>query len=257
MPGRSDVLDYDDLAADYARHRRVHPGVLANLIATGRLAAEASVLEVGCGTGNYLTALHGRLGCRGVGIDPSTRMLAAARERPGRIAFVQGRAEALGFSDASFDLVYSVDVIHHVAGRLAFFREARRVLKPGGRLCTATDSEDDIRRRRPLSSHFPETVAVELDRYPRIATLRSEMEGAGFITIQTEHTELAYDFADIQPYRDRAFSSLHLIPAGAVDRGLARLDADLARGPIPALSLYTLLWGTNERSSDAAPPCHG
>src|SRR5262249_55232750 len=150
--------------------RRVHPGVLANLIATGGLGGQSTVLEVGGGTGNYLTALHDRLGCRFVGVAPSTRMLAAAPARADRIPFVQGRAEALACPAAAFDLVYSVDVIHHVADRPASFREARRVLKPDGRLCTATDSEDDIRRRRPLSSHFPETVAVELDRYPRIAT---------------------------------------------------------------------------------------
>ncbi|MEA2595647.1 MAG: hypothetical protein QOF01_2116 [Thermomicrobiales bacterium] len=244
MAARSDALDYDDLAADYARHRRVHPGVLANLIAAAGLTPASAVLEVGCGTGNYLLALQNRLGCRCVGVDPSTQMLSTARRRGDQVTFVQGRAEVLDVPDASFDLVYSVDVIHHVADRPAHFREARRVLKPDGRLCTATDSEDDIPRRRPLSSHFPETLAIELDRYPRISTLRTEMEGAGFSHVETERTELAYDLTHIQPYRDRAFSSLHLIPPDALERGLARLKADLARGPVPALSLYTLVWGT-------------
>jgi SAM-dependent methyltransferase len=257
MPESSPVLDYDELAADYARHRRVHPGVLTNLIATGGLDVASTVLEVGCGTGNYVAALRDRLGCRCVGLDPSAHMLDAARERTDEIAFVRGRGESLGFPDASFDIVYSVDVVHHLSDRPAHFREARRVLKPGGRLCTATDSEEDIRRRRPLSSHFPETVAVELDRYPRIATLRSEMEQAGFTGIETGHAELAYDLTDLQPYRDRAFSSLHLIPAAAVARGLARLETDLARGPIPALSLYTLLWGTKARAASSTPPCCG
>jgi SAM-dependent methyltransferase len=252
MSGGAGRLDYDDLAADYSRHRGVHPGVLANLIATGRLNASSAVLEVGCGTGNYLVALHDRLGCRCVGIDPSAQMLAAARTRTDQITFIQGRAESLDVPDVSFDLVYSVDVIHHVADRPAYFREAFRVLKSGGRLCTATDSEDDIRRRIPLSSHFPETVPVELRRYPRIATLRTEMATAGFAAIHGEHTELAYDLTDPQPYRDRAFSSLHLIPADAVARGVSRLEADLVRGPIPALSLYTLLWSAKEREPGTA-----
>jgi SAM-dependent methyltransferase len=236
-------MDYDRLAADYTRHRRVHPGVLANLIEAGGLTAATSVLEVGCGTGNYLIAIHERLGCACAGIDPSAEMLAAARARTDTVAFVQGRAGALRFPDAVFDLVYSVDVIHHVGDRSAYFREAWRVLKPGGRVCTATDSEDDIRRRRPLSSHFPETVPVELDRYPRIETLQEEMAGAGFADVRNSRVELAYNLTDVQPYRDRAFSSLHLIPADAHARGVARLEADLAAGPIPALSLYTLVWG--------------
>jgi SAM-dependent methyltransferase len=187
--------------------------------------------------------LHERLNCRCTGVDPSPQMLAAARRRTDRVDFFQGRAETLDFPDASFDLVFSVDVIHHVADRPAFFRQALRVLRPGGRLCTATDSEEDIPRRRPLSSHFPETIHVELSRYPRIAALRAEMTTEGFSAIETERTEIAYDLTDIQSYRDRAFSSLHLIPAEAVARGLRRLETDLAAGAIPALSLYTLLWG--------------
>jgi ubiquinone/menaquinone biosynthesis C-methylase UbiE len=241
---RSFALDYDTLAADYARHRRVHPGVLAALVAGSGLTPDSTVLEVGCGTGNYLVALHDRLACRCHGIDPSDQMLATARARSDRIAFTAGRAESLPYPDATFDLVFSVDVIHHLADRPAFFRESRRVLAPGGRLATATDSEDDIARRRPLASHFPETIPVERARYPRLATLRAEMIAAGFVDLAEERVELAYDLTDLQPYRDRAFSSLHLIPAAALARGLARLETDLARGPIAALSLYTLLWGT-------------
>jgi SAM-dependent methyltransferase len=245
---RSFALDYDTLAADYARHRRVHPGVLAALVAGSGLTPDSAVLEVGCGTGNYLVALHDRLGCRCVGIDPSAQMLAVARRRSDQIAFTQARAEALGLLDSSFDLIYSVDVIHHVADRPVFFREALRVLKPGGRLCTATDSEDDIHRRRPLSSHFPETIAVELTRYPRLASLRAEMETAGFVELEKHHVELAYSLTDLRPYRDRAFSSLHVIPPDAHARGLTRLEVELANGPIPALSLYTLFWGTKAPS---------
>jgi hypothetical protein len=70
------------------------------------------------------------------------------------------------------------------------------------------------------------------------------MEAAGFSPVTTEHVELPYDLTDLQPYRDRAFSSLHLISTDAHARGLAHLETDLAAGPIPALSLYTLLWGT-------------
>jgi hypothetical protein len=117
------------------------------------------------------------------------------------------------------------------------------VLAPGGRNCTATDSEDDILRRRPLSSHFPETIPHELDRYPSIGTLRAGMAAAGFGEIHTTHVELEYELSDLQPYRDRAYSSLHLISGEAVERGIARLESELESGPVPALSLYTLVWG--------------
>ena len=56
---------------------------------------------------------------------------------------------------------------------------AAQALKPGGRLCTVTDSESIIRGRLPLAEYVPETVAVEFDRYPPIPTLRAEMTEAG------------------------------------------------------------------------------
>lgn len=243
MPAGSPRLDYDTLAADYARHRQVHPGVLRALIATGGITAASRVLEVGCGTGNYLHAVRDLTGCEAWGIDPSAEMLARARERGDGVTLLRGRAERLPVPDAAFDLVFSVDVIHHVSDRPAYVAEARRALRPGGRICTATDSHDDIPRRIPLSTYFPEIVAVELARYPAIPTLRAEMAQAGFTDLHEDHVELRYDLTNAQPYRDRAFSSLHLIDHDAFARGLARMEADLARGPITGRSLYTLLWG--------------
>jgi hypothetical protein len=44
-------------------------------------------------------------------------------------------------------------------------------------------------------------------------------------------------------YRERAYSSLRLIDEAAFARGLARLAADLARGPVQCTARYVMLWG--------------
>jgi SAM-dependent methyltransferase len=240
---REDGLDYDKIAGEYAQHRQVHPGVLKCLASTGGVGREARVLEVGCGTGNYILALERLAGCSGWGIDPSQAMLALAQAGPGGVHFQSGRAESLDFPAGFFDLVFSVDVIHHVGDRGRYFQEAYRVLKPGGRACTVTDSEWIIRQRRPLAVYFPETVEVELGRYPAIAELRELMQQAGFGELGEETAEFAYQLGDLQPYRDKAFSSLHLIPEGAFRRGMERMERDLRAGPIPCVSRYVLLWG--------------
>lgn len=236
--------DYEAAAAAYARNRAVHPGVVADLVREAELHAGSRALDVGCGTGNYARALQEATGCAVSGVEPSDQMRLRAGSAAAWTTLATGAAEALPFPDATFDLVYSTDVIHHVGDRTAYFAEAVRVLTPGGMIATVTDSPQDIARRRPLSNYFPETVAFEERRYPTIKTLRAEMAAAGLTGIHETHVELEYPLTDIRGYRERAYSSLLLIPDDALARGVARLEQDLLAGPIAALSLYTLVWGT-------------
>ncbi len=238
------MIDYDKIASEYARHRQVHPEVLRNLLLTSSIGGASRVLEVGCGTGNYILALEALAGSSCWGIDPSDQMLSRARERSRTIHFQLGKAERLDFSSDFFDLVFSVDVIHHVGNRLAYFREAYRGLRAGGKVCTVTDSEWIIRHRQPLAVYFPETVEIELDRYPRMAELREVMERVGFGEVTENTVEFAYQLTDIQAYRDKAFSALLLLPEEAFQRGIERMEQDLRTGPIQCVSRYLLLWGT-------------
>lgn len=238
------MIDYDKIASEYAQHRQVHPEVLRNLLSTSRLGRASKVLEVGCGTGNYIVAVETLVGSSCWGIDPSEQMLSRARERSSTINFQLGKAESLHLSSGFFDLVFSVDVIHHVGDRPVYFREAYRVLRAGGQICTVTDSEWIIRHRQPLTVYFPETVGIELDRYPRIAGLREVMERVGFSEIAESTVEFAYQLTDIQAYRDKAFSSLLLIPEEVFQKGIGRMEQDLRNGPIQCVPRYLLLWGT-------------
>jgi ubiquinone/menaquinone biosynthesis C-methylase UbiE len=237
-------LDFDQRVSEYARHRTTHPGVVNELLASGHFAPEVRVLDVGCGTGNYAAALTKATGCRVSGIDPSRRMLDRARDAARWDSLVVGSAESLPFPPNSFDIVMSTDVIHHIGNRDAYFSEAGRVLRSQGHIVTVTDSHDDIPRRRPLSSHFPETVSVELQRYPPVPQLLEEMTRAGFVEPRVVGVSRNYELTDIQAYRDRAFSSLLLIDDEAFHRGIDRLEADLARGPIACVSLYSVIWGS-------------
>jgi ubiquinone/menaquinone biosynthesis C-methylase UbiE len=235
-------VDYGAVADCYARYRRAHPEVLVQL--SQSVTPAFRVLEVGCGTGNYLSAIRGSVGCECIGMDPSRGMLEWLRKRDPGIHAVEGRAEQLPLPDASFDLVYSVDVIHHVAHREKAFREAFRILRAGGRVCTVTDSEWIIRNRAPLSTYFPGTVPIELSRYPSMHELKLHMLNAGFASLHEEVVEYAFEVTDATPYREKTFSSLLHLDEEAFRRGLARLETDLTYGPIQAVSRYVLLWGT-------------
>lgn len=237
------MIDYDKISSEYARHRQVHPEVLRGLLSAGDVGPASKVLEVGCGTGNYILALESLAHCSCWGIDPSEQMLSRAREQSRKINFQLGKAESIDFPQDFFDLVFSVDVIHHMDNHLAYFQGAYRVLKAGGKACTVTDSEWIIRHRQPLAIYFPETVEVDLDRYPRITELRETMERVEFGEITENIVEFAHPLTDIQAYRDKAFSSLHLISEEAFQRGIERMERDLRAGPIQYVSRYLLLWG--------------
>jgi len=237
-------MNYDALAADYAANRRVHPAILAKLLEATGSSHAGTVLDVGCGTGNYAAALQEAAGPAGalvLGVEPSYGMLAYAQAKG--IRACQGRAEAIPLATAAAGLLFSVDVIHHVRAVPAYFAEARRVLRPGGLICTATDSEEIIAARRPLAAYWPETIASELERYHPISQLRHWLEGAGFRGVRDEEVEFAYLLHDAEPYRRRTYSTLQRIDDEAWRRGLARLEADLQRAPVPCVARYTLVWG--------------
>ncbi len=99
------------------------------------------VLDVGCG-GGYTCEFLARRGARLSGIDRSAPCIEAARSHAAlaglEIDYRVGRAEALPFAAASFDVVICVDVLEHVDRPDTTIAEIARVLAPGGTLCFDT-----------------------------------------------------------------------------------------------------------------------
>lgn len=99
--------------------------------------ASGDVLELGCGAPNL--DFYNRNNVRSLsGVDPSAELLTRAKlalESKGMIAnFIPGIAEALPFANNSFDCVVTTFTLCSVQDPHAALSEAKRVLKPGGRL---------------------------------------------------------------------------------------------------------------------------
>lgn len=90
------------------------------------------VLEIGVGTGRQLP--YHPPGARVTAVDPDGAAVARASRRSPSTRLLVARAEALPFADDSFDRVIFALVLCTVDDPAAALREARRVLRPGGRL---------------------------------------------------------------------------------------------------------------------------
>jgi SAM-dependent methyltransferase len=235
-------ISYDTIAPSYARHRGALDFVVHVLEGLHARAPARPFLEVGCGTGAYATALAVSTSCHGFGIDASRQMLKQAPAHR-RTTYVQGHAARLPFSERSLGMIFSVNVVHHIADIEGYLRETFTALAPGGVLCTATDSEAMIRRRDPLSRYWPSTVRLELARYHSIEMLREVMAHTGFRSIEVCDGRSDFSISEIGPYRDRAYSCLQLISERDFNRGLRAMQTDLRAGPLKGTSELAFLTG--------------
>ncbi len=112
------------------------------------------VLDAGCGFGASALWLAGELGARVVGIDLAPSQVVGARNLAAsagpdvleRVEFRRADFCRTGFSSGTFDVVWPIESVCHVANKGSFLTEAYRLLKPGGRLVVA----DLFRSARPL-----------------------------------------------------------------------------------------------------------
>ena len=110
------------------------------------------VADLGCGTGQLLPVLS-PLVARVVGVDASDEMLAAARARAASLPNVElrrGSLEALPLPDGAVDAAVMMLVLHHLPSPGRALAEARRILKPGGRLLVvdmAPHEREEYRQR--------------------------------------------------------------------------------------------------------------
>lgn len=172
------------------------PLMLKELVRRGGLEGADMVLDAGCGYGQGSVDLRRVYGCKKViGIDISERLVEFARrvaEEAGvadAVSFQQMSATELGFEPETFSHVIAVDCACHFNPRDSFFKEAHRVLRPGGTLVIS----DGIPAKLPQGPIKKRVAHKLLDMWciPRenvysLEGYRSHLEQAGFVDIGAE-----------------------------------------------------------------------
>lgn len=147
----------------------------ADLLASVAVSEHEQLLEIGAGEGGNLHHLRQR-GALRIGIERSRNKAIFAR-RVEHAHFIVADAAALPFADGSFDVVLIRDLLHHLPDRLAALREARRVLRPSGRLYVIEPNA-----RSPLA--LLQALFEPAERGILLSTvqrLRAELAQAGFM----------------------------------------------------------------------------
>jgi len=231
------VPDFGRAAGDYAAHRQgFPPDFFERLQALVPLGPGVRALDLGTGTGLFGRALAQR-GCTVEGLDPSAALLAEAARLDAAagvdIAYHRARAEETGLPDGAFDLLTAATCWHWFDRRAAA-REARRLLKPDGRLVIA---------HLDWHSAPGNVIRVTLDAIERCVPRREGDAAAGWNTFLFPHwttdlaragfpkleafaytTSLAYSH---EAWRGRVRASAR-IGASLDAAGVAAFDADLA-----------------------------
>jgi len=172
-----------------------------DLVARARALAPGAVLELAAGTGAVSHRLAEALPeARIVATDlnPAMLQVAATRDNPANLSFEPADAQALPFAHGAFDLVLAQFGAMFFPDKVGAYREARRVLAPGGTLLfnvwdrlEANTGSAAIHRavRDAVSEPRPEFIARTPFGYHAKATIEAELRAAGFAEVTIERVE--------------------------------------------------------------------
>ena len=232
-------------AANAERYERASARMWEQFLPAVPIAADATVLDIGCGTGRSTRSIA-RLTVDGsvLGVDLSTRMLELARERAAadgvtNVRFEQADAQVHPFDASAFDLAVSSFGCMFFADPVAAYRNIAGALRPDGRLAllawrdmasnewiTAVVTALAVGRELPAPPpHAPGPFAFADPEH-----VRRVLGEAGFVDVELAPVDAAMQLGESA---DDAFAFLRTM---GVTRGLTQdLDADTRQRALDAL----------------------
>lgn len=195
------------------------------------------VIDLGCGVGGPARAIAHHFGCKVTGLDLTEEFCSVGRtltERTGlqrRVEIHHGSALDLPFDDDTFDVAWMQHVVLNIPDKPQLFREAGRVLRPGGKAALY----EVLAGRQPVR-HFPVpwTNDAALNFPVTEGELRAYLDSAGFISgIWEDVTQESTDFVR------------HVVER-VMERGLPPLSPGVLLGPDYPLMMMNLLKNLEE-----------
>jgi SAM-dependent methyltransferase len=228
------LSDYSRQARAYDSTRGASPSVLVPLRIALAGAPGRELADIGGGTGNYALALADE-DWQPTVVDRSVQMLAQASAKG--LKTVRANATRLPFAEATFDAAMLVSMLHHVDGPAQALAEAKRVLRPGGRLAVMLFTREDIADAWCLD-YFPSSRPWMHETHMPVAQLLTELPGArrlpvvyddvqdGSMAAMLGHPELILD--PERRAQTSYFERMQRDHADELRKGLERLERELS-----------------------------
>ncbi|MDQ3508791.1 MAG: class I SAM-dependent methyltransferase [Actinomycetota bacterium] len=185
----SSYEDYGRASKNYDKTRQpVGAEVMVGCMAMGGTPLpEMTLLDAGCGTGNYSVAMIPHVGrIEAVDMNPAMIEVAAEKLSGSNVSFHEAPIDELPFEDSSFNGVMVNQVLHHLpengdgfSAHRRVVEEFHRVLKPGGVLTINTCSQTQLEHGYWYYSLIPEAVNSLRSRYAPLDKLVELMESSG------------------------------------------------------------------------------
>jgi SAM-dependent methyltransferase len=233
------LRDYSNQAKTYDETRGASPSVLGPLREALEGAPGRRLVDVGGGTGNYARALKDD-GWDPLVVDREPAMLARAAAKG--LETLEADAQSLPLPDECADAVMLVSMLHHVEDPTAAIAEARRILRPRGRLALMGWSHEDVSDAW-MVDYWPSTRAWIDESHPPLAELLKLLPGATHIEVVYRDLEdgslvalggYPEKLADPRWHCQTSFfERLARDHPAELEAGLARLRADLEVGRAP------------------------
>ena len=156
------------------------------------------VLDLGCGTGRFTSALAETFGCPAVGVEPSRAMLDIALARSdANVQWKQGDAVNIPLDGHSVGLVFMSQVFHHLPDPEQALDEINRILTPRGYLAIRNGTREHNQELHWLR-FFPEAWKIEDARTPFAREIEAAVTRKHFVLIshQTIHQLFAASYAE-------------------------------------------------------------
>lgn len=189
---------YNIIGVDYNLSRKADPYLVSRFVELLGPVVDGQYVEIGCGTGNYTSALA-EIGFSFIGIDPAEAMLDVAKSKDISVDWKIGTAEQTGLVDESVDGIMVSLSIHHWPDLKAAFKELNCITKAGGNMVIFTSTPEQMQGYW-ISHYFPNMLKAGAQQMPSFEVVVEAIEYGGFEVTGTEKYSVRKDLQDLFLY---------------------------------------------------------